>query len=266
MPALFVILVIMVIRSCTLPGSGEGLSFLFKPNFDAMRDPQGNLSLWGTFVNESNETVTYGFLNVIKLAGTQMFFSLSLASGCLIAYGSYLDKKENLEKDATIITIGDTLAALLAGLAIMPACAAYGIPFAKSAGLAFVAMPTVFNNMAGGAFFAMLFWLLFFFACLSSSIGMMEGGISAILDSRIKAGKPASRFGVTMIMGAWALIGNLMTTLDGLGARDTFTWFHILGQGDVLSVWDAIAEGILMPVSGLIMVCSNEVSSVPVPS
>ena len=146
-----------------------------------------------------------------------------------------------------------TLAALLAGLAIMPACAAYGIPFARSAGLAFVAMPTVFNNMAGGAFFAMLFWLLFFFACLSSSIGMMEGGISAILDSRIKAGKPASRFGVTMAMTAWAVIGNLMTCLDGLGERTTFSWFHILGQAEVLSVWDAIAEGVLMPVSGLIM-------------
>ena len=253
MPALFVILVIMAIRSCTLDGAGEGLKFLFRPNLDAMRSPEGDLSLWGTYVDDEGKVAAYGFLNVLKLAGSQMFFSLSLASGCLIAYGSYLDKKEHLEKDATIITIGDTLAALLAGLAIMPACAAYGIPFAKSAGLAFVAMPTVFNNMPGGAFFAMLFWLLFFFACLTSSIGMMEGGISAILDSRIKAGKSANRFGVTMIMAAWALIGNTMTTLDGLGARPTFAWFHILGQAEVLSVWDAIAEGILMPVSGLIM-------------
>ena len=107
--------------------------------------------------------------------------------------------------------------------------------------------------MKGGAFFALLFWLLVFFACLSSSIGMMEGGISAILDSRIKAGKSANRFGVTMIMTAWALIGNLMTALDGLGARTTMTWFHILGNGTVLDVWDDIAEGLLMPLTGLIM-------------
>ena len=253
MPALFLILIVMIIRSCTLPNSSGGIAFLFKPNLDAMRSPEGNLSLYGTYLNEEGKSVAYGFFNVLKLAGTQMFFSLSLASGCLIAYGSYLDKKESLEKDAVIITIGDTLAALLAGLAIMPACASFDIPYSSSVGLAFLAMPNVFNSMAGGAFFAFLFWLLFFFACLSSSIGMMEGGISAILDSRIKAGKTANRFTVTLAMGAWALIGNLMTTLDGLGTTGKMDWFHILGQTDVLSVWDAVAEGLLMPISGLIM-------------
>ena len=230
MPALFVMLVVIVIRSCTLPGAGAGLAFLFKPHkFEA------------------------GFFETIKLAGSQMFFSLSLASGCLIAYGSYLSKKENLEKDAVYITIGDTCAALLAGLAVMPACAAYGIEFGAGPGLLFVSMPTIFNEMAGGAFFAFLFWLLVFFACLSSSIGMMEGGISAILDSRIKAGKSANRFGVTMVMAAWALIGNLMTTLDGLGARDTLSWFRPFGIPTVLDFWDVLAEGILMPLTGLIM-------------
>ena len=230
MPALFIMLVIIVIRSCTLPGAGGGLAFLFKPHrFEA------------------------GFFETIKLAGSQMFFSLSLASGCLIAYGSYLDKKEDLEKDAVIITIGDTCAALLAGLAVMPACAAYGIEYGAGPGLLFVSMPTIFNEMAGGAFFAFLFWLLVFFACLSSSIGMMEGGISAILDSRIKAGKSANRFSVTMIMGAWALIGNLMTSLDGLGSRTTLSWFRPFGIPTVLDFWDVLAEGILMPLTGLIM-------------
>ena len=230
MPALFVMLIVIVIRSCTLPGAGAGLAFLFKPH-----------------------TFEAGFFETIKLAGSQMFFSLSLASGCLIAYGSYLDKKENLEKDAVIITIGDTCAALLAGMAIMPACAAYGIDYGAGPGLLFVSMPTIFNEMAGGAFFAFLFWLLVFFACLSSSIGMMEGGISAILDSRIKAGKSANRFSVTMIMAAWALIGNLMTTLDGLGARTTLSWFRPFGIPTVLDFWDVLAEGILMPLTGLIM-------------
>ena len=234
MPALFVMLVIVVIRSCTLPGAGDGLAFLFKPHFEGMDSAAG-------------------FFNTVKLAGTQMFFSLSLASGCLIAYGSYLDKKENLEKDAVIITVGDTCAALLAGMAIMPACAAYGIDFGGGPGLLFVSMPTIFNDMKGGALFALLFWLLVFFACLSSSIGMMEGGISAILDSRIKAGKSANRFGVTMIMTAWALIGNLMTTLDGLGARTTLAWFRPFGIPTVLDFWDVLAEGILMPLTGLIM-------------
>jgi NSS family neurotransmitter:Na+ symporter len=234
MPALFVMLVIIVIRSCTLPGAGAGLAFLFKPHFEGMNSAAG-------------------FFNTLKLAGSQMFFSLSLASGCLIAYGSYLDKKENLERDAVIITVGDTVAALLAGMAIMPACAAYNIEFGAGPALLFVSMPTIFNDMAGGAFFAALFWLLVFFACLSSSIGMMEGGISAILDSRIKAGKGANRFAVTMIMAAWALIGNLMTCLDGLGARTTFAWFRPFGIPTVLDFWDVLGEGILMPLTGFIM-------------
>ena len=234
MPALFVMLVVIVIRSCTLNGAGEGIAFLFKPHFEGLNS-------------------VGSFFETLKLAGSQMFFSLSLASGCLIAYGSYLDKKENLEKDAVIVAVGDTCAALLAGLAIMPACSAFGIDFGAGPGLLFVSMPTVFNDMKGGAIFAFLFWLLVFFACLSSSIGMMEGGISAILDSRIKAGKSANRFGVTMVMAAWALIGNMMTTLDGLGERTTMQWFHLFGIPDVLDVWDAVAEGILMPATGLIM-------------
>ncbi|MBE6019219.1 MAG: sodium-dependent transporter [Clostridiales bacterium] len=239
MPALFIMLVVIAIRSCTLSGAGAGLAFLFKPHFEGMNS-------------------VGGFFETLKLAGSQMFFSLSLASGCLIAYGSYLDKKENLEKDAVIITVGDTCAALLAGLAIMPACAAYGLEFGAGPGLLFVSMPTVFNDMKGGAFFALLFWLLVFFACLSSSIGMMEGGISAILDSRIKKGKSANRFAVTMIMGAWAVIGNLMTALDGPALADASNpspmgWFHLFGIPDVLDVWDAVAEGILMPLTGLIM-------------
>ena len=234
MPALFVMLVIIVIRSCTLPGAGKGLAFLFKPHFEGM-------------------TSVGGFFETLKLAGSQMFFSLSLASGCLIAYGSYLDKKEDLERDAVIVAIGDTCAALLAGMAVMPACAAYNIEFGAGPGLLFVSMPTVFNDMKGGAFFALLFWLLVFFACLSSSIGMMEGGISAILDSRIKAGKSANRFAVTMAMAAWALIGNMMTTLDGLGSRTTLSWFRPFGIPTVLDFWDVLAEGILMPLTGLIM-------------
>ena len=234
MPALFVMLVIIVIRSCTLPGAGEGLSFLFKPHFDGMNSAKG-------------------FFDTIKLAGGQMFFSLSLASGCLIAYGSYLDRKENLEKDAVFITVGDSCVAVLAGMAIMPACTAYGIEPGAGPGLLFISMQTVFNNLAGGKLFGFLFWLLVFFAALSSSIGMMEGGISAILDSRIKAGKSANRFGVTMAMGAWALVGNALTTLDCLGSAPTVAWFHLLGQPDVLDVWDALAEGILMPLTGLIM-------------
>lgn len=233
MPALFFLLIIVVIRSCTLPGAGPGLKFLFSPD----------LTMWKK-----------SFFDVVSLAGGQMFFSLSLSSGCIIAYGSYLGKKENLEKDAAIITAGDSLVAVLAGMAIFPAVFAFGLEPGAGPGLLFVSMTTVFQHMGfAGRIFQLMFWLLVFFAALSSSIGMMEAGISAILDSRIKAGKSANRVVVSSIMCAVAFIGNFLTVFDCLGGNPKMNWFHLFGQGSVLDVWDCLAEGILMPLTGLIM-------------
>lgn len=235
MPALFVMLVAIVIRACTLPGAIGGLSFLFKPDFSGM-------------------STLSGFYEILSKAGGQMFFSLSLASACLIAYGSYLNKNENLVKNSIFIVIGDSVVAILAGMAIMPAVFSFGMNPGAGPGLLFVSMTTVFQSMGtAGKVFQLLFWLLVFIAALSSSIGMMEGSISAILDQRAKNGKKASRLGVTLLMGAAALIGNIMTTADALGEGSMMQWFHILGQPDVLDVWDCVAEGILMPLTGLIM-------------
>jgi len=235
MPALFVMLLVIVVRSCTLPGASEGIKFLFKPNFDGMKD-------WA------------GFFDTLKLAGGQMFFSLSIASGCLIAYGSYLGRENKLERDAAFITIGDTAVALLAGLAIMPAVFSFGMEPGAGPSLLFISMTQVFQSMGfAGRIFQLIFWILVFFAALTSSIGMMEGSISAVLDTRIKKGKDASRIKVTLGMGVIALIGNGLTTLDCLGAADTVSWFHILGQACVADVWDGLGEGLFMPLTGLIM-------------
>ena len=231
MPALFVMLVIIVIRSCTLPGSGEGLAFLFKPHFEGF-------------------TTAKGFFDTMKLAGGQMFFSLSLASGCLIAYGSYLDRGENLEKDAVFIAVGDSIAAILAGMAIMPACTAYGIEPGAGPGLLFISMQTVFNELAGGKIFGFLFWLLVFFAALSSSIGMMEGGISALMDHRIRKGKPAGRGHVTILITLTTLLGSILVALDQLGGNSS-VW-KPFGLGSWLDVFDLGAEGILMPLGGFL--------------
>ena len=235
MPALFGMLVIIVVRACTLPGAGEGLAFLFKPNFSGM-------------------TTLKGFFDTLSLAGGQMFFSLSLASACLIAYGSYLSKGENLKKDSVVIVIGDSLVAILAGMAIMPAVFSFGLEPGAGPGLLFVSMTTVFQSMGmAGKVFQLLFWALVFIAALSSSIGMMEGGISAIMDSQMKKGKTPKRWKITFLMAAIALVGNFLTTADCLGECEWMQWLHIFGQPDVLDVWDCIAEGILMPLTGLIM-------------
>ena len=232
MPALFIMLIVVVIKCCTLPGAEKGLAFMFKPDFSVFA---------GT-----------GWFKVFAVAGSQMFFSLSLASGCLIAYGSYLDKKENLEKNAILIPVFDTIAALLAGMAVIPAVFAEGIEPSAGPGLLFVSLQTVFESMGKvGPIFGLIFYILVFVAAFSSSIGMMEGGISAVMDARIKKGKGANRPRVTLIITITSILGALLVAADQLGSN-TGMW-KPFGLGSWLDVFDLGAEGILMPLGGLLM-------------
>ena len=112
MPALFVMLVIVIIRAWTLPNAAEGLKFMFVPGY----------AVKGGFIEKAP-----GIMSVLATAGGQMFFSLSLAMGAMITYGSYLGKGENLPKNSVIIVISDTLVAIMAGLAVIPAAVANGI-------------------------------------------------------------------------------------------------------------------------------------------
>ena len=238
MPALFIMLVIVVIRSCTLPGAGEGLAFIFKPSLEPFRDG--------------------GWAKVLGQAGSQMFFSLSLASGCLIAYGSYLGKDSNLEKNAVIIPIADTTVAILAAMAVMPAVFATGLEPGAGPGLLFVSLQAVFNEMGSlGPLFGFLFYALVFFAALTSSIGMMEGGVSAMLDAQTKKGKKANRTTMTLIMAVVALAGSTLVSADALGSTGFWNPLNAILGADAgkcwLDVFDLGAEGILMPLGGLLM-------------
>ena len=112
MPALFVMLVIVIIRALTLPHAAEGLKFMFVPGY----------AVAGGFIDKAPD-----FISVLGTAGGQMFFSLSLAMGAMITYGSYLDKKENLVKNSAVIVVADTVVALMAGLAVIPAAVANGL-------------------------------------------------------------------------------------------------------------------------------------------
>ena len=230
-PALFVMLVVIVVRSCTLPGAMEGLAFIFKPDLSVFK---------GT-----------GWLTVLGMAGSQMFFSLSIAAGCLIAYGSYLHKGSNLERNAIIIPVADTIVAILAAMAVMPAVFSAGLAPDGGPNLLFVSLQTVFNGMGTlGPVFGTIFYLLVFFAALTSSIAMMEGGVSAMLDAHIKKGKNPSRLKVTLIMGAVALAGSTLVSADALGMSG---FWHPFGQQTWLDVFDLCSEGILMPLGGFFM-------------
>lgn len=231
MPTLTVMLIIIVIRACTLPGATAGLEYVFKPDFTVFK---------GT-----------GFLKVLGAAGSQMFFSLSLSSGAIIAFGSYLNKKTNIEKNAAIITFSDTLIAILAAMAVMPAVFAFNLEPSGGPGLLFVSIQAVFNDLGKtGPFFGTLFYLLVLFAAFTSSIAMSEGTISAMLDGQIARGKKPNRVLMSFTVMAITLLGATLVCVDALGAKGLW---HPFGLQTWLDVFDLFAEGILMPLGGLML-------------
>lgn len=226
MPALFVMLVIVIIRSVTLPGASEGLAFMFKPDWSAFE---------GT-----------GWITVLSVAGGQMFFSLSLGMAIMIAYGSYLPKTENLERNALIIPLADTVVAIMAGLATMPAVFASGLQPGQGPGLLFVTLQTVFNSMGKlGPFFGFLMYSLVFIAAITSSISLLEGIVAVAMDKSIEKGKKPDRKKIVTVLGISIAVTACIISIDGLGANGLPQFF---GQSTWLDAVDLIAEGILMPL------------------
>ena len=251
MPALFVMLVICIIRSCTLEGASEGLKYMFVPGW----------ALANGVIKEAPD-----FFSVVSTAGGQMFFSLSLGMAAMITYGSYLDKKENLQKNAIIIVVMDTLVALMAGLCVIPGRFALD-PTGKLGGpsLLFVTMQNVFDRMgAAGPIFGILFYLLVVFAAVSSSISLLEAVVAHFVDKARDEGKGDKRKLYSLIGAIGAGILCVIVCLDALGNAG-ISPADILGMrvdssdkvptwsADWLGFFDCIAEGILMPLGALLM-------------
>ena len=230
MPALFVMLLIVIIRSVTMDGASEGLAFVFKPNFEVFS---------GT-----------GWISVLAAAGGQMFFSLSLGMGITVTYGSYMKKTESLQKNAFLIPIADTIVAIMAGIAIMPAVFASGLNPGQGPSLLFITLQTVFQAMGGiGSIFGFLMYFLVFIAAITSSIALLEAASAVIMDKQIEKGKKPNRKMVCLLIGAYVAAEGVFVSLDGLGANG---FPQILGQGCWLDTFDLISEGILMPLGALI--------------
>ena len=251
MPALFVMLVICIIRSCTLEGASEGLKYMFVPGW----------ALANGVIKEAPN-----FFSVVSTAGGQMFFSLSLGMAAMITYGSYLDKKENLQKNAIIIVVMDTLVALMAGLCVIPGRFALDPEGALGGpSLLFVTMQNVFDRMgAAGPIFGILFYLLVVFAAVSSSISLLEAVVAHFVDKARDEGKGDKRKLYSLIGAIGAGILCVIVCLDALGNAG-ISPADILGMrvdpsdkvptwsADWLDFFDCIAEGILMPLGALLM-------------
>ena len=158
MPVLVVILIVLGVRSVTLPGANDGLRFLFKPDFSKITGP------------------------VMISALGQAFFSLSMGMGVLITYGSYIRKDDNMTTTALSVTLADTLVAVLAGIVIFPAAFSFGIQPTAGMGLVFNTLPMIFNQMSGGYFFCIIFFVLLAVAALTSTISLLEVIVAYLVE------------------------------------------------------------------------------------
>ena len=246
MPALFIALLICIIRSCTLPNAVDGLKYMFIPGWAVAN---------GVIAKAPN------FFEVLSTAGGQMFFSLSLGMGAMITYGSYLDKKENLEKNAILIVVMDTLVALMAGLCVIPGRFALDPEGALGGpSLLFITMQNVFHKMSAvGPIFGILFYLLVVFAAISSSISLLEVIVAHFVDKARIEGKGDKRKAYTLIAAVAVGLGCILVCADCLGSagiapadllhiENPKTW-----AADWLDFWDMLSEGIMMPLGALLM-------------
>lgn len=167
MLCLLALMLVLAVRSVTLPGGGEGLRFYLQPNFHNLAyDAEGNWILGET----------------IFAAMGQAFFTLSLGIGAIAIFGSYINKEYRLAGEALRIGILDTAVAFVSGLIIFPACSAFGVPPGEGPSLIFVTLPNIFNEMAFGRLWGALFFVFLCFAALSTVIAVFENIISFAMD------------------------------------------------------------------------------------
>lgn len=220
MPVLLLILIILSIRAVTLPGAGAGLAFLFKPDF-------------------SKITAS----TVLEALG-QAFFSLSIGMGTLITYGSYIQRKDNLTTTAISVSLADTFIAVLAGIAIFPAVFAFGIDPAAEEGLVFITLPNIFQQMAGGYFFSLLFFILLAVAALTSTISVLEVVVAYFSEELNISRKKAT------------LIASLSISVLGIFAAASWGWFDsfTVAGNNFFGILNFTSANILLPIGGFFIV------------
>lgn len=199
MPLLLIILLVLAVRSVTLPGAMEGLVYLFSPDFSKITG------------------------SVVMSALGQALFSLSLGMGAMITYGSYFPKKENLHQAGIMVALFDTLIALLAGIIIFPALFSVGVAPDSGAGLVFVVLPSIFGSLPAGQFFAIAFYALLTIAALTSTISLLEVVVAYFVDE-----KNWSRNKAAWLVGSLCFLLAVPSALS-FGGADIFTDF--LGTG-----------------------------------
>ncbi len=170
MAVLFVLLIVLCVRTVTLPGAQAGLEFYLMPDFGKLFAGATPAEQWTTF------------FDAVYAAMGQAFFMVSVGAGSMSIFGSYIGKERSLAGEALNVAGLDVLVAIMAGLIIFPACFAYGVEPGAGPGLVFVTLPSVFAQMWGGAVWGALFFLFLSFAALSTVIAVFEMLVSFCMD------------------------------------------------------------------------------------
>lgn len=233
MPALLIMVIGISIYSLTIKGPQgtalQGLKVYVVPDFKGL-----------TFTK---------LLNVILAAMGQLFFSISVSMGIMVAYGSYVKKEVNLMNSINQIEIFDTVVAFLAGLMVVPAVFAFSGKEGMSAGpgLIFVSLPKIFNEMGkAGRFIGIAFFLLVLFAAITSSVSILEAMVSSIMD---KFG--VSRKKSTVIASIYGLIVAVIVCL-GYNKLYFEATFSTVKAGQILDILDFASNNVLMPVAAIL--------------
>lgn len=221
---LLALLVVLAIRSATLPGAEKGLSFYLVPDFQKVKDA--------------------GAMQVVFAAVGQAFFTLSLGIGAIAIFGSYIDKSRRLMGEAICVTVLDTCVALVAGLIIFPACFAFGVNPDSGPNLIFITLPNIFNAMSGGRIWGSLFFLCMFFAAASTIIAVFENIISFAIDLTGCSRKKAAfcNAAAIILLSMPCILGyNVWSFIQPLGAGST-----------VLDLEDFLVSNNLLPLGSLV--------------
>lgn len=225
MPALFVMMIGLVIYGMVAGDFGQALNYLFRPDFSKIT-PEVTLSAFG-----------------------QAFFSVNVGIGALLTYASYLPEDADIVRSSVIVAVGDTLVALLAGLMIFPIVFAYDLDPAQGPGLIFVTLSTAFGSMPGGAIIGATFFILVFLAALSSSLSMLEVCVSRFSEKEsVSRSKASILTGIAIFFVGFITLGsfNVMEDVRLLGFIERFqdmTPFDLL---------DFAITNVLMPIGAML--------------
>ena len=219
-PALLFLMIVLLVYSMNSGYFGEGVAFMFTPDFDKLT--------W----------------NSVLAALGQAFFTLSIGMGAIMAYGAYLPEETSITGASAAVVIADTSIAILAGLAIFPLVFANNLDPADGPGLVFYTLPLAFGQMPGGVFFSTIFFVLLAFAAWTSAIGLMEPAVAWIVE----------RFSKTRAQ-ATVMIG-LTIWFIGLGSVLSF---NVLSDvtflaGTIFDNVDYLTSNIMLPLGGLLIV------------